>query len=32
MSIDPITVEIIRCALKAAANEMSAVLKKNVAE
>ena len=28
MSIDPITVEIIRCALKAAANEMSAVLKK----
>ena len=28
MSMDPITVEIIRCALKAAANEMSAVLKK----
>jgi N-methylhydantoinase B len=28
MSIDPITVEIIRCSLKAAANEMSAVLKK----
>ena len=28
MSVDPITVEIIRCALKAAANEMSAVLKK----
>ncbi len=28
MSLDPITVEIIRCALKAAANEMSAVLKK----
>src|SRR5437867_5047493 len=28
MSIDPITVEIIRCALKAAANEMSAVLKR----
>jgi N-methylhydantoinase B len=28
MSIDPITIEIIRCALKAAANEMSAVLKK----
>ena len=28
MSIDPITVEIIRCALRAAANEMSAVLKK----
>jgi N-methylhydantoinase B len=28
MAIDPITVEIIRCALKAAANEMSAVLKK----
>ena len=28
MSIDPITVEIIRCALKAAANEMSAVLRK----
>jgi N-methylhydantoinase B len=28
MSIDPITVEIIRCALKAAANEMSSVLKK----
>ena len=28
MPIDPITVEIIRCALKAAANEMSAVLKK----
>ena len=27
MAIDPITVEIIRCALKAAANEMSAVLK-----
>ena len=26
--LDPITVEIIRCALKAAANEMSAVLKK----
>ena len=26
--VDPITVEIIRCALKAAANEMSAVLKK----
>ena len=26
--MDPITVEIIRCALKAAANEMSAVLKK----
>jgi N-methylhydantoinase B len=28
MVVDPITVEIIRCALKAAANEMSAVLKK----
>jgi N-methylhydantoinase B len=28
MAIDPITVEIVRCALKAAANEMSAVLKK----
>ena len=28
MSIDPITVEIIRCALRAAANEMSVVLKK----
>ena len=28
MSVDPITVEIIRCALKAAANEMSTVLKK----
>ena len=28
MTVDPITVEIIRCALKAAANEMSAVLKK----
>ncbi len=28
MAMDPITVEIIRCALKAAANEMSAVLKK----
>ena len=28
MAIDPITVEIIRCALKAAANEMSVVLKK----
>jgi N-methylhydantoinase B len=28
MAIDPITVEIIRCALKAAANEMSTVLKK----
>jgi N-methylhydantoinase B len=28
MGVDPITVEIIRCALKAAANEMSAVLKK----
>src|SRR5262245_32832402 len=28
MTIDPITVEIIRCGLKAAANEMSAVLKK----
>ena len=28
MSVDPITVEIVRCALKAAANEMSAVLKK----
>jgi len=28
MSVDPITVEIIRCALKAAANEMSAVLKR----
>jgi len=28
MAVDPITVEIIRCALKAAANEMSAVLKK----
>ena len=28
MPIDPITVEIIRCALKAAANEMSAVLKR----
>ena len=28
MAIDPITIEIIRCALKAAANEMSAVLKK----
>jgi N-methylhydantoinase B len=28
MATDPITVEIIRCALKAAANEMSAVLKR----
>jgi N-methylhydantoinase B len=28
VAVDPITVEIIRCALKAAANEMSAVLKK----
>jgi N-methylhydantoinase B len=28
VSIDPITVEIIRCALRAAANEMSVVLKK----
>lgn len=28
MPVDPITVEIIRCALKAAANEMSVVLKK----
>jgi len=28
VSVDPITVEIIRCALKAAANEMSTVLKK----
>ena len=28
MAVDPITVEIIRCALRAAANEMSAVLKK----
>ena len=28
MFVDPITVEIIRCALKAAANEMSAVLKR----
>jgi N-methylhydantoinase B len=28
MSVDPITVEIIRCALQAAANDMSAVLKK----
>jgi N-methylhydantoinase B len=28
MSMDPITVEIIRCALRAAANEMSTVLKK----
>jgi N-methylhydantoinase B len=28
VSLDPITVEIIRCALKAAANEMSAVLKR----
>ena len=28
MSVDPITVEIIRCALKAAANEMAAVLKR----
>jgi N-methylhydantoinase B len=28
MLVDPITVEIIRCALKAAANEMSAVLKR----
>jgi N-methylhydantoinase B len=28
MAVDPITVEIIRCALKAAANEMSTVLKK----
>jgi N-methylhydantoinase B len=28
MSIDPISAEIIRCALKAAANEMSSVLKK----
>lgn len=28
MATDPITVEIIRCALRAAANEMSAVLKK----
>ena len=28
MRVDPITVEIIRCALKAAANEMSVVLKR----
>ena len=28
MAVDPITVEIIRCALKAAANEMSVVLKR----
>src|SRR5437762_2645761 len=28
MQVDPITVEIIRCALKAAANEMSVVLKR----
>jgi len=28
VSVDPITVEIIRCALKAAANEMSVVLKR----
>jgi N-methylhydantoinase B len=28
MAVDPVTVEIIRCALKAAANEMSAVLRK----
>jgi N-methylhydantoinase B len=28
MSVDPITVEIVRCALRAAANEMSSVLKK----
>ena len=28
MAVDPITIEIIRCALKAAANEMSAVLKR----
>jgi N-methylhydantoinase B len=28
VAVDPITVEIIRCALKAAANEMSAVLKR----
>ncbi|MDH3444874.1 MAG: hydantoinase B/oxoprolinase family protein [Deltaproteobacteria bacterium] len=28
MGVDPITVEIIRCALRAAANEMAAVLKK----
>ncbi len=28
VAVDPITVEIIRCALKAAANEMAAVLKK----
>lgn len=28
MAVDPITVEIIRCALKAAANEMSTVLKR----
>ena len=28
MAIDPITVEIFRCALKAAANEMSVVLKR----
>jgi N-methylhydantoinase B len=28
MTIDPVTVEIIRCALRAAANEMSVVLKK----
>src|SRR2546426_11880290 len=28
MSVDPIAVEIIRCALRAAANEMSAVLKR----
>ena len=28
MTVDPITVEIIRCALKAAANEMSVVLKR----
>ncbi|HZD39230.1 MAG TPA: hydantoinase B/oxoprolinase family protein, partial [Terriglobales bacterium] len=28
MAVDPVTVEIIRCALRAAANEMSAVLKK----
>jgi N-methylhydantoinase B len=28
MKVDPVTIEIIRCTLKAAANEMSAVLKK----
>src|SRR5688572_9474417 len=28
VAVDPITVEIIRCALKAAANEMSVVLKR----